>query len=119
MEKQSKIKSTVEMAGVRQQLTPESQLLLFRIAQEALSNVRRHSNASEVRILLEFCTDKAKITIEDNGHGFGLPDRLSELARSGKLGILGMSERARLAGGSIKVTSAPGKGTKVVAEVSV
>ena len=57
------------------------------------------------------------MTVSDNGKGFKLPDQVSEFATNGKLGIIGMYERARLLGGSLKVQSESGNGTQVIAEV--
>ena len=79
--------------------------------------MRRHSEASEANITLEFAEDRIRITIEDNGKGFALPERISDLANLGKLGLLGMQERARLLGGNVSILSAPGHGTTVVAEL--
>ncbi len=113
VERASGIKTKVQVEGRRRNLPPETQLLLFRIAQEAFSNIRRHSAASEARALLEFVDGKVRVTIEDNGRGFEMPESLAELASTGKLGVLGMSERARLAGGSLNVRAAPSAGTRV------
>ena len=93
------------------------QLMLFRIAQEVLGNLRRHSRASKARIRLEFTASVVRLTIADNGVGFTVPSSLSEIASSGHLGVLGMQERAQLLGGSLTLTSALDKGTTVVAEV--
>ena len=117
MERQSGIKTTVEVLGTQRPLTPEAQLLLFRITQEALSNVRRHSAASAASAVLEFVDGKVKVSVEDNGRGFSVPASLSDLAGKGKLGILGMSERARLLGGGIAIYAEPGSGTRVTAEL--
>ncbi|MHB0868490.1 MAG: sensor histidine kinase [Chloroflexota bacterium] len=117
VEKQCALRATVQVVGRRRQLGPETQLLLFRIAQEALSNVRKHSGASEATVVLSFAKDRVGISIEDNGRGFRVPDNVTELASTGKLGLLGMSERARLVGGSLFIDALPGRGTRVVAEL--
>jgi len=57
------------------------------------------------------------MTVSDNGKGFKLPNQAEDLASSGRLGIIGMRERARLAGGSLDIQSEWGKGTQVVAEL--
>ena len=119
LNKQYGIQSQVQEKGSSRPLSSESQLLLFRIAQEALSNVRRHSCASMVDVILEFSRDKTCIIIQDNGKGFKLPERLGDLVKTNKLGLLGMQERARLLGGSVTIWSAPDKGTKVTAELPV
>jgi len=111
------IDTKVEVIGVERDLPGEVQLLLFRIAQEALTNIRRHAEASRAWITLEFGDDKTVLTVKDNGKGFKLPQRMGDLASVGKLGILGMYERGRLLGGTLEVKSESGKGTEVVAEV--
>jgi len=109
----------VEVMGVERTLPVEAQLLLFRIAQEALSNIRRHAEASRAVVKLEFRDDNITMTVSDNGRGFELPERIGDLASSGKLGLAGMQERAQLLGGSLKVESEPGKGTTVTVEAPV
>ena len=60
-----------------------------------------------------------RVIIEDEGRGFELPETLGDLSHSGKLGLIGMEERARLLGGSVKVESEPGKGTTVIVEAPI
>jgi PAS domain S-box-containing protein len=95
-------------------LPPETQLVLFRIVQEALNNVHRHSGASEACITVECQEAEVRVTISDNGKGFELPQQLSDFAGQGKLGLTGMAERAQLVGGELEVTSQKGKGTKII-----
>jgi len=68
-------------------------------------------------VTLEFSKDRIKAIISDNGGGFELSGRVDDLPRSGKLGLAGIQERARLLGGKFKVMSAPGKGTTLLVEV--
>ena len=93
--------------------------MLFRIAQEALNNVRKHSGATEVLTTVEFTNGVVRISVTDNGQGFVVPDRSDLLVERGKLGLTGMLERAHLAGGTLTVRSRPGEGTTVVAEIPV
>jgi len=95
----------------------ETQLLLFRIAQEALHNVGRHSGATRACLSLRSSGNRVRMVVQDNGRGFRLTGGLSELANRGKLGLLGMHERARLLGGSLEVRTAPGKGTTIMVEL--
>jgi len=111
------IKAHVEVIGVEGGLPAEVQLLLFRIAQEALSNIRRHSEAFTAIVRLEFVGSNITMTVSDNGKGFELPQRIEDLASVGKLGIMGMSERARLLSGTLEIKSELGKGTQVVAKL--
>lgn len=117
LERQAGIRTTVEVAGQRRDLPPEMQLLLFRIVQEALSNVRRHSAAARAGIRLEFLPETVRLEVTDDGQGFAMPESLGELAGTGKLGLVGMMERAKLLGGSLVIESRPGQGTRVVAEL--
>ena len=112
------VDARVEVIGTERRLSPEEELVLFRIAQEALCNVRKHSQATEAVLILEFCDQKIRMAITDNCQGFELPDMLSDFAGKGKLGILGMHERARLLDGSFSVQSEAGKGTTLSVEVA-
>lgn len=118
MEKEGiEVELTVE--GEKRRLMPEEELVLFRIAQEALNNARRHSQASQVVIQMEFSPDGVRMTINDNGRGFEIPERTGDLVATGKLGLIGMYERARLLGGTLLVESEPGRGTTVIADVPI
>ena len=110
------IEAQVEVKGTQQDLPSEMQLLLFRIAQEALNNIRRHTKATMALVTLKFGDDKTVLTISDNGQGFALPERIGDMTAAGKLGLAGMQERAQLLGGSLEIRSEQGKGTTVIAE---
>jgi len=104
--------------GVVRRLSPEVELGLFRIAQEALHNVHKHAEASLVEILLEFAPDSVKVTVRDNGKGFDVPERIADLPVSGRLGLVGMQERADLLEGTFRPESRPGEGTTISVEVA-
>lgn len=106
-----------EIAGTQRQLASQAELMLFRITQEALSNIRKHAQATEAHIRLEFTDRTVKLTVSDNGKGFEIPSRVGDLARTGKLGLTGMSERAELLGGTLNIDSHQGEGTKITVEV--
>ena len=91
--------------------------MLYRVAQEALSNVKKHSEATRAGVRLKYESDRIILTVTDNGKGFELPRRLSDMANQGKLGLTGMEERAELLGGALLVQSRPGEGTIVTAEL--
>ena len=82
----------------------------YRVLQEALTNVWRHANASQVEVKLEKEGDWVVLTVADNGIGINA----GLLSRKSTLGFLGMHERARLAGGSLSVSSGSGRGTRIV-----
>jgi signal transduction histidine kinase len=94
-------------------LTREQSTAVFRISQEALTNILRHAQAKTVRIVMEEKAGVFILTISDDGQG------ITEEAKSGSssLGLLGMQERARLAGGNIVVTGAHGEGTTVIVRI--
>ncbi len=119
LQKQFGIKAELRLIGTARRLIPEAELLFFRVIQEAVSNVRRHAEASQVEITIEYDNGKTRAIVRDNGKGFELPKTLAELSRTGKLGLVGMEERARLLGGSLRLESEPGKGTVVVIEAPV
>ncbi len=114
----SGIHTDVSVHGNVRRFSGEVELVLFRITQEALRNVWRHSGASTAKITVEFEENKVRITISDNGKGFRIPERMVDYARDGKLGLAGMQERAQLIGGTLKVSSREGNGTNVVIEAS-
>ncbi len=95
-------------------LSPETELVLFRIVQEALNNVHRHSEASEATVTVQHHGDQIRVTVVDNGKGFELPQPLSEFAAQGKLGLTCMAERVQLVGGKLEVSSHRGQGTTVM-----
>jgi len=109
----------MKVLGSVRRLSPEIELVVFRIAQEALRNVWKHSGTSRARVTLKFGGDKAVLTVEDEGKGFKLPEKMDDLTVAGKLGLTGMQERAQLIGGKLRLQSEPGKGTMVTLEVPV
>jgi signal transduction histidine kinase len=111
------IKVTTEFNEVQVPLPPESELMVFRITQEALTNVRKHSQATEVSIKADFSEDKVTLVIRDNGKGFNMLPRMGDFAKEGKLGLNGMQERAQLLGGSLKIESHIGAGTVITVEI--
>jgi len=112
------IDTKLKIVGGERRFSPEVELLLFRIVQEALNNIRRHAHASEAQVLMKFDGDEVKVTVSDNGRGFELRGGVDDLPRIGKLGLAGMMERARLLSGTLKVKSTPGKGTTLIVEVT-
>ena len=98
------------LAGKR--LERETEIQLYRIAQEALNNVAKHSKATKVNVLLEKAADALVLIIEDDGVGFTVPKRASGKTGS-RLGLVGMNERAALIGAAIEIESMTGKGSTV------
>ncbi len=111
------IATSFKTVGEARRLVPEVEVMLFRIAQEAISNIWRHSQASAAELVIEFDDALVKLNISDDGKGFGVPQRVVDMAGLGKLGLTGMYERAKLLGGNLLLTSNRGKGTTVTVEV--
>ena len=117
--KQTRIAVTIGITGEPRRLPPETELAVFRIAQEALSNVRRHSGATAVDVSVEFGATTVVVIVKDNGAGFEVPSRIGDLPNLGKLGIVGMRERARLVGGTIVIRPGADTGTTVILTVPI
>jgi PAS domain S-box-containing protein len=103
-----------------QQALPEQvRIALFRIYQESLNNILRHSQASKVSVRFWLSDEQVFLEIKDDGKGFKPPDHWIELARKGHLGLVGAIERAREVGGHLDVNSASGKGTQIRAVLPI
>jgi signal transduction histidine kinase len=93
------------------ELSAEVSLCLFRCAQEALRNALRHAQASVVVVELRIENDQARLIIEDDGCGFQVPHRLSELAQTEHFGLVGIAERVEWLGGMLEIRSLSNEGT--------
>jgi signal transduction histidine kinase len=100
-------------AGEIRRLDPETELALYRIVQEALSNVGRHAQAGHVWLTIKFDQGAVRIDVRDDGVGFQPPVQTSDLAREGHYGLIGMAERALLIKANLDLQSQPGKGTQI------
>jgi signal transduction histidine kinase len=102
-------------AGV-EQINGDHRTVFYRIAQEALNNVARHAEASQVEVKIQKVKNKVCMTVKDNGKGF--PAKATQHAnKNRRLGLLGMRERLDMIGGVFTVESTPGRGTTVCAEI--
>jgi PAS domain S-box-containing protein len=117
LERDQKIQTKVETKDMDRALSPETQILLFRIAQEALNNIRKHARASTVTIRVEGGDNYIKMTVTDDGQGFEAPGKIEGMVSAGRLGLMGMYERARLLNGTLEIKSAPGKGTELTVKI--
>ncbi len=99
--------------GDERRLPSEVELAYYRIAQEALSNALRHAGATRTRVSLRYDPVWVRMEIDDDGCGFRLPETAGDFARSGHYGLLGMHERAELAGARLVIRSQPGRGTTI------
>jgi len=113
--RRSEIEVSFDADEIRPRPTPEIETACFRIAQEALTNVFRHSGASRAEVSLRSLAELLELRVADNGTGFDAGLLWSDSGTERRLGILGMRERAQLVGGKLEVASTPGRGTVLVA----
>lgn len=99
--------------GPERRLSHDTELALYRIAQEALNNVTRHSSATRAELKVGFDTSQILMEIVDNGSGFDMPNSPTDFASSGHFGLLGIRERAELIGAKLEVQSKAGQGTRL------
>ena len=100
-------------SGSDRRLRPEVELALYRMAQEALSNVARHAHASSANLTLDFGSDTITLAISDDGRGFNVPESPAEMAPTGHYGLLGIQERAELIGARLEIQSVVKEGTRI------
>lgn len=103
---------TVDVVGEARALPPEVSTTLFRLAQEALSNVVKHAEARQAAVRLRFESEAVWLDVEDDGRGFDL-QAIGPGEGSPSWGLVGMQERASLLGGELRVVTAPGAGTRI------
>jgi signal transduction histidine kinase len=96
-------------------LDPARATAVFRIAQEALTNIARHAGAGAVRVALHASSRAVTLEVKDNGRGIA-PAAIDD---PHAVGLLGMRERARLVGGTLRIAAAPGRGTRVVVRLPI
>jgi len=111
----SDIRFTVEVAPIDELFSKEDEINIYRIVQECVNNILRHSQATEARVVVNRTGDVMQITVSDNGQGFSADERAQ--GRRG-LGLTGIAERTKMLGGTYRMTSAPGQGTTVSVSIS-
>jgi signal transduction histidine kinase len=102
----------LETVCTDQRLAPEVELAAYRIAQEALNNALQHARAENITVRVRCDSVGVTLSVGDDGVGFELPPRPDLLTQAGHFGLLGMRERATLLGGSFRIHTAPGEGTR-------
>jgi signal transduction histidine kinase len=114
LEHRNETRVRLRVTGTALRLDRDTELGLFRIAQEALNNAEKHAGASTVNVSLSFSQSEIKLRISDDGKGF---DATADWTRAGSLGLIGMQERAGLLGGELKVRSSARSGTTVTVTI--
>lgn len=116
-ETQSHVRTDFIASGDESALSPKVKIFLFRIVQEALSNVQKHSKADQVTVTLTITKHQIRAKIEDTGVGFEVDAVSQDPTKWQSFGLKGMIERARIVGGIAKIESRKGSGTKVVVDI--
>lgn len=101
----------VTVIGTPRRLDEARELTLLRTAQEALTNVRRHSEAKHVDLTVAYEDDAVSLSVRDNGKGFKTPEHIGDLALRNHYGLIGIQERAQALGGILELISSPNGGT--------
>ena len=96
---------TLELGGELENLTASQRITIYRIVQEGLSNVRDHSEATDVRVTVDGLRGQIVVQVEDNGNGFHVEPTMIRAAKNGRLGLVGIGERVRLLGGEFDIRS--------------
>jgi signal transduction histidine kinase len=107
----------IQVIGEPRRLDPETEIGIYRVAQEALQNASVHAHASTTTITLTYTPEAFQLSVCDDGVGFE-PEEVIGL-REGGLGVLGMHERAQHLGGALTVSSKPGRGTRVMLDLPI
>lgn len=109
----SMVETSTSIRGDEMALQPEEREALFQILRESLANIRKHAQARRVAVQLDLANQPITLAVRDDGRGFDVNLIGEDPAKAGSYGLLGMRERAALLGGSLEVTSLPGRGSMV------
>ncbi len=101
------------------EIADDLKIVIYRVVQEALENVARHSKASQVRVSLDRNNNKVELTVQDNGTGFRLEDVMSVDDSLRGMGLSGMRERIELVGGKLTVSGGEGEGARIYASIPI
>ncbi len=109
----------LKITGEQQRLNSKAEVALFRILQEALTNVIKHAGASTVKVSLDIGEEIVTLVVDDDGAGINKDYEEDDVQPKHRLGLAGIQERALLLGGDCKIESRPGKGTKIIVSIPV
>ena len=105
--------------GTPCRLPSSMEIAVYRVVQEALTNIRKHAEATKINLRLQFQEDKLLVEIRDNGQGFNLSQTLDSAIAVGHLGLLGMKQRAEMLGGDIRIKTSEGNGTTIILSLPI
>jgi signal transduction histidine kinase len=107
----------LDVEGETAPIAPDHELALYRIVQEALTNVRKHARATSVAVTIDYRAGGICLSIVDDGTGFEIPSSFTELVQIGSLGLMGIQERVWAANGALDIHSSPGMGTRITVTI--
>lgn len=114
----SSVPAVLTVTGAERRFASYKEVVIFRVVQELLANVRVHSHATRAQIFLDVSEDMVQATVEDNGSGFNMAEVLSAAQPRG-IGLSTLKERVAMLGGEIRIDSAVGRGTKVALQMPI
>ena len=107
------------LGATRDRLPTTIETIVYRIIQEALTNVAKHACASQVSVILNWRDRELRLIVEDNGRGFNADEYMKYTSAKTRLGLMGMVERATMVGGSLNIESEPGGPTSIYVEIPI
>jgi two-component system sensor histidine kinase DegS len=114
----SSVPAVLTVTGAERRFASYKEVVIFRVIQELLANVRTHSHATRAQIFLDVNEDMVQATVEDNGSGFNVSEVLSAAQPRG-IGLTTLRERVSMLGGDIRIDSAIGRGTKIALQMPI
>jgi two-component system, NarL family, sensor histidine kinase DegS len=114
----SGVPAVLTVTGVERRFASYKEVVIFRVIQELLANVRVHSHATRAQVFLDVSEDLVQATVEDNGSGFNVAEVLNASQPKG-IGLSTLKERVAMLGGDLRIDSAAGRGTKVALQMSI
>lgn len=117
MQERHRLRLHLTVHGEVARLAPDVELAAYRIVQQALANVAAHAQARNVWLDVTFTPERLILVIRDDGRGFTPPDQPADLVHQGHFGLMGMRERVLLYGGQLTITSSPGQGVTITAQL--
>jgi len=111
--KAGSLRIDTKIDSVDEAFAPDAQISIFRIVQEWLNNVVKHAQATSARLTVNKHASTVRMILEDDGRGFDYAAVLNRMGRNGIFGLTSLRERVRLLGGSLRIETTPGKGTRL------
>jgi signal transduction histidine kinase len=105
--------------GTSYRLPSTVEIAVYRAVQEALTNIRKHADATKVNVRMQFQSDKFQVEVRDDGRGFDLSQTLDGAVAVGHIGLLGMKQRADMLGGDVRIKTSEGSGTSITLSIPI